>query len=185
MKQQSEHHGTQILPELIHKVDFSKRPFELSAGSALVTADSVVIATGSRAKRLNFPGSESVPDGYYGGGISACAICDGGLPYLRDQPVAVIGTPHLWTSGVRYPRRDSNLPASRYLSPTLAHQTKGSIGSWESPLIRRDSFENRNFVTPRLVLNNTLQAVPGPFWVSLNNKPHKPYTLMHVSLISH
>jgi len=91
MKQQSEHHGTQILTELIHNVDFSKRPFELSTGNTLVTADSVIIATGSRAKRLNFPGSESVPEGYYGGGISACAICDGGLPYLRDQPVAVIG----------------------------------------------------------------------------------------------
>mmetsp|Transcript_17786 Transcript_17786/g.38801 ORF Transcript_17786/g.38801 Transcript_17786/m.38801 type:complete len:441 (-) Transcript_17786:476-1798(-) len=91
MKTQSEHHGTQICTEMIDEVDFSKSPFELWNDSTHVTADSVIIATGSRARRLDFPGSESGPAGLYGRGISACAVCDGGLPHLRNKPLAVIG----------------------------------------------------------------------------------------------
>ena len=92
MKQQSAHHGTQIYEELIDELDFSKGPFELWNDKTHVTAESVIIATGSRARRLHFPGSESAPEGFYGRGISACSVCDGGLPHFRNKPLAVIGT---------------------------------------------------------------------------------------------
>ncbi len=56
-----------------------------------VTADTVIIATGAVAKRLEFPGSAEGPDGYWNKGISACAVCDGAAPIFRNRPLAVIG----------------------------------------------------------------------------------------------
>ncbi|KAL0294238.1 UNVERIFIED_CONTAM: Thioredoxin reductase 1, mitochondrial [Sesamum calycinum] len=55
--------------------------------SKTVLADSVIIATGAVAKRLNFPGS----DAFWNRGISACAVCDGAAPIFRNKPLAVIG----------------------------------------------------------------------------------------------
>ncbi len=49
------------------------------------TAKAVLIATGSRYKRLNIPGEEK----YIGAGIHFCATCDG--PFYKGMPVAVIG----------------------------------------------------------------------------------------------
>lgn len=47
----------------------------------------VIVATGAKAKRLEFPGSET----YWNKGISACAVCDGAAPIFRGRPVAVVG----------------------------------------------------------------------------------------------
>jgi len=49
------------------------------------SADAVLIATGSRYKRLNVPGEEE----YTGAGVHFCATCDG--PFYRGKHVAVIG----------------------------------------------------------------------------------------------
>lgn len=43
--------------------------------------------TGALAKKLKFHGSEQ----YWNRGISACAVCDGGLPIFRNRVVVVIG----------------------------------------------------------------------------------------------
>lgn len=45
----------------------------------------VVIATGSRPKKLGIPGE----DDYYGKGVSYCATCDG--PFFREKDVVIIG----------------------------------------------------------------------------------------------
>lgn len=56
-----------------------------------VLADTLVIATGAVAKRLDFPGAGEGPDGYWNRGISACAVCDGASPLFRNVPLAVVG----------------------------------------------------------------------------------------------
>ena len=56
-----------------------------------MTADTVIIATGAVAKRLDFPGADEGPNGYWNKGISACAVCDGAAPIFRNRPLAVIG----------------------------------------------------------------------------------------------
>jgi thioredoxin reductase (NADPH) len=86
---QSERFGTTIHTETINEIDFSSRPFCFKADSQEGSADSVIIATGATAKRLEIPGAN---DGeLWQKGISACAVCDGALPAFRDQPLAVIG----------------------------------------------------------------------------------------------
>lgn len=85
MRRQAERFGTRLTYETVNEVDFSKRPFELSADGGKCTADAVIIATGASAKYLGLPSEEA----YKGKGISACATCDGF--FFRNQPVAVIG----------------------------------------------------------------------------------------------
>lgn len=96
MRQQSEACGTEIVSQTVGKVDLSSRPFKYwlhPMGDDEVleeethTADSIVIATGAKARRLDLPGEEQ----YWGNGVSACAVCDGSLPIFREKPLVVIG----------------------------------------------------------------------------------------------
>ena len=71
-------------------MDLSKRPFKIWTDSKEVTAETVIVATGAVARRLEFPGSGE-DKGYWNKGISACAVCDGAAPIFRKKPIAVIG----------------------------------------------------------------------------------------------
>ncbi|KAI4730962.1 thioredoxin reductase [Aureobasidium sp. EXF-10728] len=96
MRAQSEACGTQIVTQTVGKVDFSQRPFKFwlhplgddeNLEEETHTADSIIIATGAKARRLDLPGEEQ----YWGNGVSACAVCDGSLPIFRQKPLVVIG----------------------------------------------------------------------------------------------
>jgi len=87
MRQQAINMGTRIETKTIDKVDFSWQPLKLFSGNEVIEAKSVIIATGAIAKRLGLPGEKE----YRQKGISACAICDGGLPIFRNKVVVVIG----------------------------------------------------------------------------------------------
>ena len=52
-----------------------------------VMCDALIIATGATARRLHFPGADT----FWTRGISACAVCDGGLPVFRDKTLVVVG----------------------------------------------------------------------------------------------
>ncbi len=86
-RQQSLRFGTRILTETVSKVDLSSRPFkimtedeEMGSGKVWET-QSLILATGATARRLNLPGEET----YWQAGISACAVCDGAIPMFRNQ----------------------------------------------------------------------------------------------------
>jgi thioredoxin reductase (NADPH) len=91
MRKQSERFGTKIFTETVTKCDFSKRPFLIKTDDKEVLAETVIIATGAVAKRMEFPGSGEEEGGYWNKGISACAVCDGAAPIFRNKPIAVIG----------------------------------------------------------------------------------------------
>ncbi|MEJ2538702.1 MAG: thioredoxin-disulfide reductase [Gemmatimonadota bacterium] len=89
-RKQAERFGTRIVSEDIVEVDFSVHPRILkSSGGKTVEADAVIIATGANARWLEVPGEEELARG--GGGVSACAVCDGALPFFRDKRLAVVG----------------------------------------------------------------------------------------------
>ncbi|XP_020205928.1 thioredoxin reductase NTRB isoform X2 [Cajanus cajan] len=90
-RQQSMRFGAEVVTETVTTVDFSKRPFRVFTDSTTVEAESVIIATGAIAKRLNFDGAGDGPNGFWNRGISACAVCDGAAPIFRKRPLAVIG----------------------------------------------------------------------------------------------
>ncbi|MXW68002.1 MAG: thioredoxin-disulfide reductase [Gemmatimonadales bacterium] len=89
-KKQALRFDTRVFTEDIVEVDFSGRPFLLrSSGSQEVRAETVIVATGANARWLGVPGEERLAQS--GGGVSACAVCDGALPVFRDQVLAVVG----------------------------------------------------------------------------------------------
>jgi len=90
MQQQAERFGCTVIGEDIASCDFSKRPFELKTSEgAIVRAHAVIIATGATANWLGLPNELRLAQS--GGGVSACAVCDGALPAFRKQELAVVG----------------------------------------------------------------------------------------------
>jgi thioredoxin reductase (NADPH) len=89
-QKQAERFGTKVVNEDIESCDFSQRPFVLktSKGSE-VKAHAVVIATGATANWLGLENELRLAQ--IGGGVSACAVCDGALPMFRDKPLGVVG----------------------------------------------------------------------------------------------
>jgi len=89
-QQQAERFGTKVVGEDIVSCDFSKRPFSLKTGTgSTIQAHCVIIATGAVANWLGLPNEMRLAQA--GGGVSACAVCDGALPTFRNQPLAVVG----------------------------------------------------------------------------------------------
>jgi thioredoxin reductase (NADPH) len=86
---QAERFGTQFFTEDVQSVDFSVRPFKIQGSQNSFTADSVIIATGATAKRLDIEGTK---DGqFWQKGVTACAVCDGASPIFRNKELFVIG----------------------------------------------------------------------------------------------
>jgi thioredoxin reductase (NADPH) len=90
MREQALRFGTRVVSENVVAVDFAGSPFELRPSyGAPVRAHAVIVATGARAIWLGVPDEERLAQ--HGGGVSACAVCDGALPAYRNQVLAVVG----------------------------------------------------------------------------------------------
>ncbi|MBK8792396.1 MAG: thioredoxin-disulfide reductase [Holophaga sp.] len=87
MRQQVLRFGTEIKSETILKVDLQQRPFHLTSDQGEYTADAVIIATGASAKWMGIGTDEKLSRS--GGGVSACATCDGF--FFRGKEIAVVG----------------------------------------------------------------------------------------------
>jgi thioredoxin reductase (NADPH) len=86
MRAQAEHVGTELVPDHILEADVKRRPFWLKGDSGTVyTADTLIIATGAKARWLGLPSEER----FKGYGVSACATCDGF--FFRGKKVIVVG----------------------------------------------------------------------------------------------
>jgi thioredoxin reductase (NADPH) len=124
MRLQAEHVGTRIVSEYITAVDLKQRPFRLEADSGeTYSCDALIIATGAQAKWLGLP-SEAA---FQGGGVSACATCDGF--FFRGKSVAVIGG------------GNTAVEEALYLSNLASHVTV---------VHRRDSFRAERILQERL-----------------------------------
>ena len=86
MRAQATHVGTEMVEDLISKVDFSARPFKCwTDGGDLIEAESVIIATGAQARWLGLEAEEK----FRGYGVSGCATCDGF--FYKGKKVMVVG----------------------------------------------------------------------------------------------
>ncbi|MCS3531944.1 thioredoxin-disulfide reductase [Chryseobacterium sp. JUb7] len=88
LQKQAERFDTKVHYEMITKVEFSKEVggvHKLYAGTKEIFAKTVIISTGATAKYLGLDDEKK----YNGGGVSACATCDGF--FYRGKDVVVVG----------------------------------------------------------------------------------------------
>ena len=86
LRRQALRFGADIRNGIIKDVDFSERPFKVTADdNTVILADTVIVATGASARYLGLPDEQR----FAGLGVSACATCDGF--FYRGKTVAVVG----------------------------------------------------------------------------------------------
>jgi len=85
MRAQAERFGAEFIGENAQTVDFSQRPFQVTAAGKIYLGKSVIIATGAETKWLDVPGLKKL----IGRGVSSCAPCD--AAFFKDKKVAVVG----------------------------------------------------------------------------------------------
>ena len=89
LQQQAERFGTEVRIGMVTNVELNKN----IGGVHMVTVDNnkkieaetIIISTGATAKYLGLPSEEKLK----GGGVSACAVCDGF--FYKGQDVAIVG----------------------------------------------------------------------------------------------
>ena len=89
LQQQAERFGTEVRVEMIEKVELAKTTSGIhkafTAGGTEIQAHTIIISTGATAKYLGLPSEQRLR----GGGVSACAVCDGF--FYKGQEVAIVG----------------------------------------------------------------------------------------------
>lgn len=89
LQQQAERFGTEVRVGMVTAVDFSDEIGGIHKitvdDSKMIEAETVIISTGASAKYLNIPSEQRLR----GGGVSACAVCDGF--FYKGQEVAIVG----------------------------------------------------------------------------------------------
>lgn len=87
-EEQARRMGADIRWGMASAVDFSGHPLRVQIDEEKwIEANSVIISTGASAKWLGIPKEEQLAT--TGGGVSACAVCDGA--FFRGKEVAIVG----------------------------------------------------------------------------------------------
>ena len=86
LKKQATRFGTDVRWGMVSEVDMTDRPFKVTVDDGTeIEAETVIIATGATAKYIGLESEEN----FKGGGVSACATCDGF--FYKGKDVAVVG----------------------------------------------------------------------------------------------
>ena len=89
LQNQAERFGTEVRIGFINKVEFSTKKGGMhkafTEDGSEIQAQTIIISTGATAKYLGLPSEQRLR----GGGVSACAVCDGF--FYKGQEVAIVG----------------------------------------------------------------------------------------------
>ncbi len=94
LRKQAEASGVTLITGKATKIDLKKWPFEIEIEAETRSIDhhikalSCIIATGATPNYLGIPGETGL-EGYWGRGVTNCAVCDG--PLYKDLKVAIVG----------------------------------------------------------------------------------------------
>lgn len=180
---QAQKFGTKLIAEDVETVDFSKRPFIIKGKKTTYHADSVIIATGATAKRLDIPGAGD--DGFWQKGVTACAVCDGAAPIFRNRPLFVIGGGDTameealfltkFGSHVYIVHRRNELRASKIMQQRALHHPKISV-LWDSVVekVEGDTVV-RSVVIKDLKSGDTKSMEAGGLFFAIGHEPNTSF----------
>ncbi len=146
-KKQAQRFDTRIEARDVVGCDFSTRPYRLATKDAggdekTVSAHAVVIATGATANWLGLENERRLA--MSGGGVSACAVCDGALPIFRDKELVVVGGGDTameegsylakFASKVHIVHRRDKLRASKVMQKRILDNPKAEV-IWNSVVV--------------------------------------------------
>ena len=126
LQAQAERFGTDVRDGWVTKVDFSGITHKVWInGTKEIHCETVIISTGATAKYLGLDSEQKYLK--LGGGVSACAVCDGF--FYRNQEVVIVGA------------GDSACEEAHYLSKLCTKVTM---------LVRRDEFRASKIMATRV-----------------------------------
>jgi thioredoxin reductase (NADPH) len=177
-REQSEKYGTTIKTQTVTKVDFKVHPFQIWTDEEHVEAETVIIATGATAKRMNIKGEHD----FWQRGISACAVCDGALPIYRNKPLAVIGggdsaveeATHLTKFGskVYLIHRRDKLRASQIMQNRAMNNPKIEI-VWNTEVIEAKGSQGLHSIVLKDTVNGAQRDLEvGGLFYAIGHKPN-------------
>ncbi len=89
LQKQAERFGTEVRMGMVTEVEFTDKPGGIHKAcvdnATWVEAETIIISTGATAEYLGLPSEQRLR----GGGVSACAVCDGF--FYKGQDVAIVG----------------------------------------------------------------------------------------------
>ena len=134
LQKQAERFGTDIRNGWITKVDFSNALKLWVNDEHELECSSVIISTGASAKYLGLESEKKYLES--GGGVSACAVCDGF--FYKNQEVVIVGG------------GDSACEEAHYLSKLCSKVTM---------LVRRDEFRASKIMQERVMKTENIEIL--------------------------
>jgi thioredoxin reductase (NADPH) len=140
---QAKRFGADIRDGWVTKVDFSDTIKKVFVNDKEIHCETVIISTGATAKYSGVPGEQHYLE--LGGGVSACAICDGF--FYKDQEVVVVGA------------GDSACEEAHYLSKICSKVTMLVRSDFRASKIMVDRVKNTENI--EILMNTITEEVIG------------------------
>jgi thioredoxin reductase (NADPH) len=140
---QAKRFGTDIRDGWVTKVDFSDTIKKVFIGEKEIHCDTIIISTGATAKYSGVPGEQHYLE--TGGGVSACAVCDGF--FYKGQEVVVVGA------------GDSACEEAHYLSKICSKVTMLVRSDFRASKIMVDRVKNTENI--EILMNTITEEVIG------------------------
>lgn len=135
LQEQAKRFGTDVRDGWITKVDFSGEFHKVWVNNdKQINCETVIISTGASAKYLGLPSEQKYLK--LGGGVSACAVCDGF--FYKNQEVVIVGA------------GDSACEEAHYLSKLCSKVTM---------LVRRDVFRASKIMANRVINTSNIEVL--------------------------